>query len=43
MKIADTKELLVDLSHALGGFWEDFTGVRPTNVQVVAGERAIAV
>ena len=43
MKIADTEELVAELSHALGGFWEDFTGVRPTNVQVVAGERAIAI
>ena len=43
MKIADTQELPADLSQALGEFWEGFTGVRPTHVQVVVGERAIAV
>ena len=43
MKIADTQELHADLSQALGEFWEDFTGVRPTDVRVVAGEREIAV
>jgi uncharacterized protein YbcI len=43
MKIANTEELLADLSHMLGGFWEDLTGVRPAHVQVVAGEWAIAV
>ena len=31
------------LAQALQEFWEDFTGVRPSRVQVVAGERAIAV
>lgn len=43
MKIADSQELHADLSQALGEFWEDFTGVRPTDVRVVAGEREIAV
>jgi uncharacterized protein YbcI len=43
MKIADTQELHADLSQALGEFWEGFTGVRPTHVRVVAGEREIAV
>ena len=43
MKIADTQELHSDLSQALGEFWEGFTGVRPTHVRVVVGEREIAV
>jgi uncharacterized protein YbcI len=43
MKLADTQDLHTDLSHALGEFWKGFTGVRPTNIRVVAGERAVAV
>jgi uncharacterized protein YbcI len=43
MKIADTQDLHAHLSQALGEYWEGLTGVRPANVRVVAGERAVAV
>ena len=39
----DSTDVQTTLAQALGGFWEGFTGVRPTHVQVVVGERAIAV
>jgi uncharacterized protein YbcI len=43
MRITDTQELHADLSNDLKEFWEYFTGVRPTQVRVVVGERAIVV
>ena len=39
----DSTDVQTTLAQALAGFWEGFTGVRPTHVQVVVGERAIAV
>jgi len=43
MTTVGSQDLCADLAQALREFWEDYTGVRPAHVQVLAGERAIAV
>ena len=43
MATVNNQGLCEDLAQALQEFWEDYTGVRPTRVQVVASEQAVAV
>ena len=43
MATIDSQDLCADLAQALQTFWEDYTGVRPARVQVVAGEQTVAV
>jgi hypothetical protein len=43
MVAADCQDLHTDLAQALQEFWNDYTGARPTCVQVVASEQAILV
>lgn len=41
--ITDSSEMQTTLAHALKEFWEGYTGVRPENAQIVAGDQAVAV
>lgn len=41
--ITDSREVQTTLAQALKEFWEGYTGFRPENVQVVAGDQAVAV
>ncbi len=43
MATVNNQGLCVDLARAMQEFWEDYTGIRPARVRVVAGEQAIAV
>ena len=43
MATMDSQNLCSDLAQALQTFWEDYTGVRPARVRVVAGEQTVAV
>ena len=41
--ITDSPEVQTTLAQALEEFWEGYTGVRPENVQIVAGDQVVAV
>ncbi|MBL7199015.1 MAG: DUF2294 family protein [Anaerolineae bacterium] len=43
MATIDNQDLCADLAQALQEFWEDYTGVRPVRVRVVADEQTVAV
>jgi uncharacterized protein YbcI len=43
MTTADSQDLCAHLAQALQEFWEDYTGMRPAHVRVVAGEQTVAV
>ena len=43
MATIDSQNLCADLAQALQEFWEDYTGVRPARVRVVADEQTVAV
>ena len=43
MATIDSQNLCADLAQALQEFWEDYTGVRPARVRVVADEQSVAV
>jgi uncharacterized protein YbcI len=43
MTTTDRQDWRADLAQALQEFWEDYTGVRPARVRVVAGEQTVAV
>jgi uncharacterized protein YbcI len=40
---ANSPEVQTSLAQALAEFWEGYAGVRPENVQIVAGDQAVAV
>ena len=43
MTAVNKKHLYVDLTQALQEFWEDYAGIRPTHVWVVADKNIIAM
>ena len=43
MATIDGQNLCAELAQALQEFWEDYTGVRPARVRVVADEQTVAV
>ena len=43
MATIHSQNMCADLAQALQEFWEDYTGVRPARVRVVADEQSVAV
>ena len=43
MAMTDSQDLHADLAQDLQEFWQDYTGIRPARVRVVADEQTIAV
>jgi uncharacterized protein YbcI len=41
--IIESSDVQTTLAQTLGEFWEGYTGVRPQNVQIVAGDQTVAV
>jgi uncharacterized protein YbcI len=41
--ITNSLEVQKTLAQGLEEFWESYTGVRPENIQIVAGDQAVAV
>ena len=41
--IPEVSDMQTTLARALEEFWEGYTGIRPENVQIVAGDQAIAI